>query len=248
MDLEGRNICVLDLETLHSANDCAHCYEAESAHFPRFMSLASDCPGYARIGWENKLALGLSIGCWWDYDNMTLHWFDATTVEQVIRKFVERQPLLVSFNGITFDFALMRALVRHQEAGTTDKGAQAVNRALNAECDAFKQLCAESYDILQEVWKADPARKRERGLNNLDSIAQANGFGAKSLTGAQAPLLWRQGRYAEVIAYNVGDVIKTRDIFEKIIDIGTILRGDGSPLSLSRPLLPASRQAQGALP
>ena len=150
---------------------------------------------------------------------------------------MRRQPLLVSFNGISFDFALMRALLR-EEAKQLQADAGYVTEealALTHLCDQFKCLCAQSYDILVEIWKAYPQDKKVRGLNSLDAIAQANGLEAKKMDGATAPHLWAQGRHAEVIMYNLADVIKTRHLFSMICDERPILRGDGKPITLPLP-------------
>jgi hypothetical protein len=229
--LPGKNCLVLDLETAHSADDCQYCGQEASDHLSlsgggHCGHLLTTVPGstFARIGWDNTRALGLSVGCYFDYQDMAVHWFDGPTLEATVASFVERQPLLVSFNGIQLDFRLMRALLR--------EGEDPLRMAL---CDTFKVLCAASYDILAEIWKADPARKFERGLNSLGAISEANGYGAKAMDGVQAPRLWRAGRYAEVLNYCAGDVDKTRRLFEQILTTGTLLRGDGEPITLPLP-------------
>jgi|ERR1043165_5184364 hypothetical protein len=222
IDLQGANIVVLDLECLHSPDDCLHCGKPGSACHD-----IGDTPPhiFQKIGWENKVALGLAIGCYWDYQDMRLHFFDRSTLAGTMRFFVDRSPLLVSFNGTTFDFALMRALLRHEEA-------------LHSLCDAFKSLCAQGYDVLQEIWKAYPESKLVRGLNGLDAIAQANGLGKKAMDGATAPRLWAQGRIAEVVQYCAEDVRKTRVLFELACGDMPILRSDGKPIMLPRATMP----------
>jgi hypothetical protein len=231
MDLHGRNIIVLDVETERSAEDCRHCGHPEAWH--RTMDQPS-CGAFAAIGWERKVDLGLTIGCTFDYRDMQWHWFDRHSLAARMRVWVVRQPLLVSFNGVQFDLSLMRGLLR-REAETSES--PVYRTSLVDLCDRFKVLCATSYDILALIWQVDPARKFERGLNSLDAIAQANGLGAKALDGATAPRLWAQKRYAEVLNYCAGDVEKTRRLFEQIVETGTMLRGDGTPIALPRPLL-----------
>jgi hypothetical protein len=104
-------------------------------------------------------------------------------------------------------------------------------------CDAFKALAAISYDILAEIWRVDPKRKFERGLNSLDAIAQANGLGAKLSNGAQAPRDWAAGRHADVVNYCADDIYKTMALFETICTTGQILRGDGKAIQLPIPAL-----------
>jgi hypothetical protein len=224
--LAGANIVVLDLETARSADDCRLCGAASERHTPGVSGHA-----YEPLGWDRKVDLGLSIGCYYDYADDSLHWFDRVTLEATVRCLVTRQPLLVSFNGIGFDFPLMRGLLLRdvEQYGPRE-------RDLPGLCEQFQVLCAYSYDILAAIWQADPARKFERGLNSLGAISAANGYGTKALDGALAPRLWAQGRYAEVLNYCAGDVDKTRRLFEQIVATGQILRGDGRPLGLPPPV------------
>jgi hypothetical protein len=247
MTLAGKNIVVLDLETLQSADDCRHCGQAESAHYAHGACApwegqrpADHLTQFSALGWNDKPALGLSIGCWFAYQDGQLHWFDVYTLEATMRAFVDGQPLLVSFNGIGFDFPLMRGLVR-READTLRQRNYGlgldveVAEMMTALCDDFKTLCATSYDILAEIWKQAPVDKYKRGLNSLDALCQANDLPAKEMDGSTAPRLWQQGRCAEVIQYNVGDVLRTKALFELILTQGNILRGDGLPIYLPLP-------------
>ena len=204
-NLAHTNILVLDLETLYSADDCRACTLPKEVH-PRIMIGARALHDWSPIGWEEKSQLGISIGCYWDYDDMALHWFDQTTVEATIRAFVRRRPLLVSFNGIVFDFPLMRAMLH-------DKNSIGLDQL----CASFKEQCSESYDLLQVIWSAYPALRRAKGVCGLDALCAANGLPRKAIDGATAPRYWREGRYADVIAYNVADVLVTRALFERIV-------------------------------
>ena len=228
-----KNCIVLDLETARSAEDCRHCGRGREAHLgystcgPLYDERGGQA-GYAPLGWDDKAALGLSIGCYWDYTDQRIYWFDMDTLAATVQLLVERQPLLVSFNGIGFDFPLMRALLQRE-----DDTFPAQNLA--ALCDVFERHCAASYDLLAEIWKIDPGRKFERGLNSLDAIAQANGLAAKLSHGAQAPRNWAAGRYAQVLNYCQDDVYKTKALFELVCAQEQIRRGDGTALTLPLP-------------
>lgn len=247
IDLAGLNVVVLDIETLKSADDCRHCGTAKEAHAPDQRRGDGSlwvwpCPdgrpaSYAGIGWERKADLGLSIGCYWSYADMRLHWFDRHTLEATMRLFVEAKPLLVSFNGIQFDFSLMRGLLRQQ----ADDGHECAlwGDQVRLLCDQFKALCASSYDLLAEIWTLRPEDKLVRGLNSLDVLCRANGLPLKEMDGASAPRLWAQGRYAEVLTYCAGDVERTRLLFEMVCAGKPIIRGDGESLRLPPPMLPA---------
>lgn len=250
MDVTNRATVILDLETLASADSCRHCSLDAKEHRPKgWAAIPSSvnaiyCDEYEPIGWKNHAALGLSIGCYFSCTDQRLRFFDVHTLEATMRQFVETQPLLVTFNGIAFDFVLMRSLLHRrvdemlacQEAGENQLDAE----ELIALSDAFATLCATSYDLLAEIWRIDPVRKFERGLNSLDAIAQASGLGAKLGHGAQAPRDWREGQYAKVINYCADDVYKTKALFEMVCEGKPLLRGDGQPIWLPNPLTPES--------
>ena len=99
--------------------------------------------------------------------------------------------------------------------------------ALRELCARFKVLAAESYDILDEVWKAC-GRSYERGLNSLDALARANGQGRKTGSGTLAPRLWQMGRHADVINYCQMDIDLTRRLFQRAtVGMGRLNRADG---------------------
>lgn len=222
------NIIVLDLETLRSADDCRNCGR------PEFVGLVREhygCQGYRAIGWGNKPALGLSIGGYYSYRDDRIHWFDEHNLEETMIDLVDAQPTMVSFNGIQFDFPLMRGILRRRVEAKLDGPAR--SQDLTMLCDAFKELAATSYDILAEIWDADPARKFEKGLNSLDAISRANGLGSKLSHGAQAPRDWADGKYADVLNYCQDDILKTKALFEKLRDSeGLLKRGEGETIRL----------------
>jgi hypothetical protein len=233
MTLDGQNICVLDVETLRSANDCRWCQQPLDRH-----GLETDGCQFEAIGWERKADLGLSIGCYYDYADAALHWFDVATLASTMQAFVEKRPLLVSYNGIAFDFPLMWAVLRAVLGMETPIPWHPLWLSSNALCDAFKALCATSYDLLAEIWKVVPRQRRAKGMFTLDAVSEANGLGRKLITGALAPRLWAQGRYAEVIAYNVDDVLKTKRLFEQILSQGGLWSGNRGWMALRPPDLP----------
>lgn len=233
MDHTGQNIIVLDLETAHSADDCRHCGTAEPEHAIHGYCSAPSIRGgftgtgatYQMFGWDNKAALGLSIGCFFSYCDSRIHWFDVHTLAETIDELVGRQPLLISFNGRQFDGPLMEAVFFASLAGAARGG-----RLL-----PWQTLWERSYDILAEIWKVDPDSQFVHGLNSLDAISRANGFGGKLSRGAEAPRRWARGEYADVLNYVQDDVYKTRALFQLICDGQPILRGNGLPLHLPIP-------------
>lgn len=224
MTPHGQNIIVLDLETLHSAADCVSCEEPMAAH-ARGNELI--CAGYEAIGWHDHRALGLSIGCLYDYADGRFWFFDQHTLRATMHRLIVRQPLLVTYNGKQFDLPLMLACV--DDAVTTD-GEPATDLPMQ-----WYALRDASYDLLHEIWQVDPVSKFQKG-NGLDAVSQANGYGAKEIDGSAAPRLWAQGRYAEVINYCASDVWKTRLLFEQVCR-GEPLKRPAGPVLLPLPSL-----------
>ena len=220
--LRCANVYIFDIETAHSADACLYCAGSPECH----AGETGKTHDYEPIGWNNPLALGLSIGCAFSYRRMSVEWFDTSALEQIITRWVAEQPLMVGFNSLRFDGPLLQAILRNRD------------ESLYQLCDAFQDLMGRGYDILDAVWSADPVRKFERGLNSLGAISVANGYGEKAMDGAMAPRLWRAGRIAEVLNYCAGDVGKTRRLFEQIVSTGNLLRGDGQPITLPRPAIP----------
>lgn len=241
--MHGRNIVVLDLETARSADDCRHCNKPESQHYDEGAcefwigeKPADTVNQFSPIGWRAVSKLGISVGCYWDYRDSRIHWFDEDSLLRTVQHLTDRQALLVSFNGIQFDFVVMRGLLRRQAESLPYEEAMPIAEL----CDQFKTLCTESYDILVEVWKADPEGKRVRGVNSLDTICQANGLGAKLSNGAQAPRDWALKKWADVLNYCQDDVYKTKALFEWIVESGGVTRRTGRPALL----LPELSEAQ----
>lgn len=200
------NIIVLDLEVLNSPEWCKHCLQESLAHEPLTGACRRKSIGqtFSKIGWEDYNLLGIAIGCYYDYQDDRYHYFDSRDLERIMTQFLQRKPLMVSFNGKHFDFPLMATCL--QSATTADTWAPMQR--------PWASLIESSYDILYEIWQVDPITRFHTG-NGLDAISQANGYGAKEMHGAYAPVTWRTGRYVEVVEYCTGDVWKTKKLFEQ---------------------------------
>ena len=226
---EGANAIVLDLEVLNSPDDCRHCNRPQDEH------MAGDaCIGgpacFEKRGWKDRPALGLSIGGYYDYQVGRIIWFDEHNLEAIVSNLENRRPFMVSFNGILFDYVIMRGILRRR--AEREGGTRAQELAVL--CDRFKAHCATSYDILQEVWAVVG---RNTGVSNsLDSLCKANGLGQKTGHGAEAPRQWQQGRYADVLNYCANDIMMTKRFFELIcMKRGRIMRDNG-PLDIVYPM------------
>lgn len=84
-----------------------------------------------------------------------------------------------------------------------------------------------NYDILAEIWEAAGLGRtfvyQTHAGFSLDAICKANGIGEKTGSGANAAILWQQGKTQEVIDYCENDIKLTRQLFDLIQDKGEIV-------------------------
>lgn len=198
-------LVILDLETAHS-------------------------PDTLPTGWTNKAALGLSVGGLYASPHGPITWFDRHTLLATTRTLVETAPLLVSFNGIAFDFPLMRALIR-SEAETLADGEE--RRRRQALCDQFKAQVADSCDLLRLVW--DAGGRGTPGTSTLAALCAANGLGAKTGDSALVPGLWQAGRVAEVVNHCQHDLLLTAALLTHLGQTGGWLWRGGERLRVRLP-------------
>lgn len=222
-----QNILILDLETQLCAEDCVWCYCSKDAHdvdTARCLRTDKDRQ-YSPIGWKNYGTLGISIGCTWDCQAGTPTFFDRENYLTLLEHLDATRPLLVTFNGKTFDVPLLMGLYVY-DYSEAERG----NPLAYLQDDSLHH-----YDILDEIWKIDHEGKAIRGLNSLGALAAANGLTPKAMDGATAPLLWSQGRYADVINYCLGDVLLTKALFELVLARQPIKRAGGRDVLLPHP-------------
>lgn len=182
----GTNTIVIDLEVLHSPDDLP-------------------------TGWNDKRALGLSIGGFYDYMTGGITWFDQENLWDTVQMLCDRQPLIISFNGYAFDRQVMWECLGH---GVSDRTIG--DEMFQARYSDWERMWAVSYDILAEVWRVT-GRNYAKG-NSLDALCDANGIRGKTGHGAHAPVLWEEGRIAEVLNYCANDIDITRLLAEKVAE------------------------------
>jgi hypothetical protein len=204
---DSQNIVILDLESLNN-------------------------PDSLPDGWNDKAAIGISIGAYYSYLDNQIHFFDFPTLEKTVTSLTMQKPRIVTFCGTRFDLKVMRALLR-QKADTQGTERRAELKFL---CDEFKKVCEQGYDILSEIQLIDKGQKRVKGTNTLNNILIANALGKKIGEGKDMPGLWKQGQYATVVNYLVDEIYKLRKLYEHIIrNEGMLLRLNAQPVKVRVP-------------
>lgn len=177
--------------------------------------LIYDCEIIKAIPDTNKVNLGHIEYCkgWDDFENMCISvigttqgtFGDSKHCKYELERFQDdlyTTDALVGFNNQHFDDNLIKA-----------NGFSIPDDIIN-------------YDILAEIWEGAGLGRvfvypSHAGFS-LDAICIANGLGEKTGTGANAAILWQQGKEKEVIDYCMHDIKLTKDLFDLIQETGEI--------------------------
>lgn len=153
--------------------------------------LSDEVPG----GWDNIGAFGLAIAVTMHNDGVWESWTEHDT-HTLISELYD-SPLVVTFNGINFDYEVLRPYGLHPEL-----------------------LYPKSYDILHKMQQVLGHRV------SLASVALATLNEGKSGDGKDAVKWFREGKIDKIIEYCKQDVNITRRIYEFILLHGYCLYKD----------------------
>ena len=223
---DGENIVVVDLEVARSPEDCM-CGKSKDEHYggARYCSNPPQSQLYHPIGWGGKAALGLSIGGFYDYHHNRIYWFNEYNLETWIGALVNKAPMIVSFNGLSFGFPLIEEILRLKANSALDP-----DEKLHLLCDRFSDMTQGSYDIFAEICASG---QNKPGQTTLGALCEANGLGRRLRNKAQTPRDWAAGKHADVNNFLSDDIYKTKALFELICHNGGWLRrGDGVSIGI----------------
>jgi hypothetical protein len=151
-------------------------------------------------GWHDHANMGISTICAYDYADGRYRVFCQDNFDQFM-ELCAASDLLVTFNGLSFDDKVIAATI----------GAMPNVRP---------------YDLLVEVWAAHGLGPTFRYPSHagfgLDACCEANFGTRKSGNGALAPILWQQGKIAQVIDYCINDIKLTKQLFDRVLSVGAI--------------------------
>ena len=188
--------------------------------------LIYDCEIIKAVPDKNKVNLGHIEYCngWDDFENMGISVIGVNCISKEVDKvfnfnalpnndamecidtfqyMLDDADVLVGFNNQHFDDNLIKA-----------NGFTIPENVVN-------------YDILAEIWEAAGLGRvfvypSHTGFS-LGSICEANGIGSKTGSGANAAILWQQGKVKEVIEYCENDIRLTKQLFDLIQEKGEII-------------------------
>jgi hypothetical protein len=147
-------------------------------------------------GWQDHANMGISVLCAYSSWDKRYRVFCGDNISELVNLVKQYEPLLVGFNNIAFDDAVIKATAGW---GFTFPGVR-------------------RYDLLVETWLAaglDPVYQHPTHDGyGLDAICQANFKEGKTGNGALAPVDWQRGNIGSVIDYCLADVRLTKMLFE----------------------------------
>lgn len=123
---------------------------------------------------------------------------------------------VITFNGIKFDSKVVLGNKRkiipynHNRTGVyiSGKGTTWLEYDIFVQC--LKTSCKCKNDL-------EACKKRSKGGMKLDDICRATLGICKSGNGADAPILYQQQKYDELLEYNLNDVKLTKKLYDYII-------------------------------
>jgi DNA polymerase elongation subunit (family B) len=163
---------------------------------------------------------GLSCAVVYDSETERYHVYDKKSIRDLVNH-LRAADMVVSFNGDGFDFPLLEAIY------------------------GDKLEINVSYDILQAIW--DILGKKTKGYKLNDISTRTLGI-SKTGEGSLAPVLWAEGRIAEVIDYCIADVWITKKLFDHIVEHGNITDIDGGKLEFNNSFGNHANEGRGHSP
>lgn len=157
-------------------------------------------------GWEDYIGMGISVCVIYDYKTNQYYEFTESilnTKHNEMQSIIDNAEIICGFNHIKFDVPLLEA-------------------------HGFNFSDKHLYDILLQLWFAAGLNKnynpKTHGGYSLNAVCKNNLDGAqKNGSGADAPILWQDGKYNEVIQYCRNDVKLTKDLLDLIFMNGGLI-------------------------
>lgn len=168
-------------------------------------------------GWNSHDEMGISVLVIFDYATMRYRVFDDKNAGEACT-ILSTYDLVVGFNTVGFDWKLIKA---------TWPGMFPVGRT------------SKDFDILREIWIAKGLNPNKfepstHGGYKLDDVAFETIGMRKTANGALAPVMYQEGRFADLVDYCIEDVRIEKTLFEFAATYGYVIRG-GRPIQLANP-------------
>lgn len=186
-------------------------------------------------GWQDHAGMGISVLGVYNYEDGRYRTFMSDNLGE-LQSLIDRADFVVGYNIIKFDGPLL------------------ANNGINIPPEKY-------FDILVEIWRASGLsceydKENHSGFHLAQTIEENISGACKTGNGADAPVLWQQGRIGQLIDYCMSDVFLTKKLMDSIMIKGGLYSPKITDMWLSIPMpinkrqktntcLNCSRQFQG---
>lgn len=186
-------------------------------------------------GWNSHDEMGISVLCAWEGPSQPMRFFDETTLFECL-EYLDTADVLGGFNTIAFDLqVLLRTAQRVLGTDHPDIRLDgAMDRVIEKpHVDPLDLLIRHEFGCTREEAIAQHGgRAVFGGGKKLDDIAPPTISMRKIDDGAHAPILWKEGRIAELYSYCASDVFIEWYLVKHLLDRRYLLYGkDGRKLA-----------------
>lgn len=193
-------------------------------------------------GWDNPEGMGFASAVVYSYEDNRYRFFLGPEQRVDLVNFLSEwrieERIAVSFNGVKFDSRVVLGNARILDHGISDGPALVMHGDKGwEEYDILLQYVRSRFgcaDVL-DAEKRLGDKAIHDGSFGLDGLAEGTFGMNKTGHGANAPILFREKRYAELLEYNLQDVRLTRKLFEFISTHGFVVDRAGHAVKIPRP-------------
>ena len=183
------------------------------------QKLADEIPG----GWNDVFGMMMSSAVTYDSKTDNYNFWDHNSREKLCQYLNGKN--VVGFNSIMFDSKLLLGDNRIIELDGSTKNDKYSWKNIDIYVEIFRRIFQMDKSNYPELLKKMQEKKHQKGVFGLKDIAGATLNHTKSGDGAHAPVLFKEGKLAELYSYNLQDVRVTKELFQFIMKYRYIVTG-----------------------
>ena len=165
-------------------------------------------------GWDRVYEMGMSSCVTYDSKTDDYMFWDHLSRERLC-KFLDGK-IAITFNGIMFDSRLLLGNGRTIEPNGDTRNEKYSWHNFDMYVEIFRILFGMDKSNYPAIIKRMQEKKHAKGVFSLHDVTKATLNHTKNGDGADAPMLFQQGRIVELFQYNLQDVRVTKELFNFI--------------------------------
>jgi hypothetical protein len=174
-------------------------------------------------GWHNVYGMEMSSAVTYDSKTDNYTFWDHLSRERLC-EFLNGK-LVISFNGIMFDSRLLLGNDRTIELNGMTRNIKYGWNNIDLYVEIFRRIFKMDKSNYPKIIETMQAKKHAKGVFGLHDVTIATLNHTKTGDGAEAPMLFKQGRIVELFQYNLQDVRVTKELFQFILKYKYLVTG-----------------------